>query len=368
MPLDLARIRRAMRAGRIDDWLVTCEEGSDVNSEVLLGRRILGRHAIIIPASGKPLVVVGKMEETAVPAGFRKIAYSKYREFRAALSKELSGRRTIALDYVRRAFRKGTGSCDFLTHSEFLALRALLPRANLVPSKDLQLLRAMRSKGDVRDHRRAAQITGLALERVYSEGVVGKTELQIAARIAQVFSENGATEAFKSIVASGPASAEPHHEPTGRRVRLDEALLIDIGARFNLCCADVTRTIWTGRKPAEMFRKVYSTVLAAQAFSIRKIMPGVRGRDVSKVCDDVLASEFDRRHVLHSLGHSLGYVVHDVGPSLSLRETRRLEAGMLVTTEPGLYFPKKFGVRMEDDVLVGKKPENITAKIGRWKA
>jgi Xaa-Pro aminopeptidase len=363
MTLNLSKIRTELRKAKLDFWLVTTEEGFDVNSEFLTGKKILGRHAVIVPAVGKTVVLVGRMEESSVPSGFRKTVFSNYSEFRKSLAREIPRSSKVAVNYVRRAFRHGSSGSDFLTHSEFLALKAALPSARFFPAGKLQLLRALRSKDDLKNHRRAISITAEALETVRAEGFSGISELEIAARISSVFSEHGATEAFKTIVSSGPGTSEPHHEPGKRIVRKNEPLMIDLGARWKLCCADVTRTYWIGRSPTEFFKKVYSTVLAAQAFSIRKISPGIRGMDVNSIAEKVLTEKFEKKNILHGLGHSLGYLVHDVGPALSRRENRKLAEGTIVTVEPGLYFPGKLGVRIEDDVLVGKKPENLTKGV-----
>lgn len=355
--MDFKQLREKMRSEKISFWLTVSSEGSDANSEIFLGRKVSGAHFICIPAKGKPFVLIGKMEADVVQKPFGKITFEKRAEAERLLRKKIPARAKIALNFSRQA------SCDYLTLSQFRFLRRALPGRKCISSEKIQELRSVRTSAEVQNHRKAIRITGRALEIERRKGFAGRTEEEIALSIKKTFLELGAQEAFETIVASGKNSANPHHKPGKRKVRANEPLLIDFGAKVSGSCADVTRTFWTGKKLSKSFVLVYAAVLAAQEAAIARIRPGTTGKEINSVSDKILLSDFPKSALLHSLGHPLGALVHEAGPGLSSREKRALLENQIVTAEPGLYFPGKFGVRIEDDILVGKRPINLSKGI-----
>lgn len=357
--MDFQLARKRLSELGIDYWLTVSSEGKDPNSEAILGRKVSGPNFILFSKSERtPLVIVGKMEEGGISGNdFRKKIVEKKDETKRILSSEIPEGSVVALNFSDSA------SCDHLTKSQFDFLRRALPGRKFVSSEGLQELRAVRSKGELRDHRKAIEITGGALESLGGK-FAGLSEREIALSLKKSFLELGGEEAFETIVASGPNSANPHHVPTGRIVGKEEALLIDFGAKVNGSCADITRTVWTGKKPSKSFVAVYSTVLACQEESIEKISAGKKGSEINDYSVNFLKGNFPEKAILHSLGHSLGFLVHEVGPGLYSREKRALLENQIVTVEPGLYFKGKFGVRIEDDILVkGTGWENLSKKI-----
>ncbi|MFH0962144.1 MAG: Xaa-Pro peptidase family protein [archaeon] len=359
--MEIGKLQKLMRAAGLGCWLTVSAECSDKNSEILLGRKVSGLHFLCIPAKGKSFVLVGRMEADAVRAPFSKIIFEKRAEAEKLLRKKIPARAKIALNFSKRA------SCDYLTLSQFRFLKKALPGRRFISSEKLQELRAIRTSAEVQNHRKAIQITGRALELEKKKGFAGRTEGEIAFSIKKTFLELGADEAFETIVASGKNSADPHHKPGKRKVRANEPLLIDFGAKVGGSCADITRTFWVGKKPTELFKKAYSSVLRAQEKSIELVQAGAKGREINDFSVKLLKKNFPEKAVLHSLGHSLGALVHEAGPGLFSKEKRALLENQIVTVEPGLYFPGKFGVRIEDDILVGKRPLNLSGGIRKEK-
>ena len=180
---------------------------------------------------------------------------------------------------------------------------------------------------------------------------VGQTEKQIAARLEYEMQKRGSGKAaFPTIVAEGPNAALPHAFPGGRRVKRGSAILFDWGATFPFYCSDLTRVVFVGRIPPKI-RRIYGIVQEAKEKATAAIRPGARMCDVDAVARSHIKQAGFGKYFGHGLGHGLGLNVHEA-PSLSWRSKEKLQAGMVVTVEPGIYLPNVGGVRIEDDVLV----------------
>ncbi|PIR74261.1 MAG: hypothetical protein COU35_03135 [Candidatus Magasanikbacteria bacterium CG10_big_fil_rev_8_21_14_0_10_47_10] len=155
---------------------------------------------------------------------------------------------------------------------------------------------------------------------------------------------------FDPIVALGANAAEPHYVSGNAQLKTKNCLLLDFGFAYNGYSADLTRTIFLGRADDE-FKRVYELVQRANEQCIAAAMPGVSTKDLHRLSVDIFSKEGLSKHYLHSLGHGLGLNVHET-PSVGPGQDSILESGMVITIEPGLYFAKKFGVRIEDDILI----------------
>jgi Xaa-Pro aminopeptidase len=186
---------------------------------------------------------------------------------------------------------------------------------------------------------------------VFERGVVGRTEREIMLGAHQRMRELGAEDpSFPAIVAAGENSALPHHESSEREVRAGELLLIDMGAIVDGYCSDCTRTVATGEVDDEV-RQVYELVEAAQAQALEAIRAGIGGREADSVAREPIVAAGHGERFGHGLGHGVGLEVHEA-PRVSQKSDEKLEAGDVVTIEPGVYLPGRFGVRIEDLVTV----------------
>ncbi|MCH5276959.1 MAG: aminopeptidase P family protein [Desulfovibrionaceae bacterium] len=181
----------------------------------------------------------------------------------------------------------------------------------------------------------------------------GRSEADIAWAMEKYYRENGASEnSFPPIVAKDAHAALPHYRPDKPAVLTPNChVLVDQGARVDQYCSDQTRTFWVGDKPSDRFLKVLESVREAQRRAIAHIRPGVSGREVHQVAVDFFASRGQEKAFTHSLGHGVGLETHEE-PRLSPRSTTKLRPGMIVTVEPGLYYPGWGGARWEYMVLV----------------
>jgi Xaa-Pro aminopeptidase len=223
----------------------------------------------------------------------------------------------------------------------------------LVPRKGLvEQLRAVKDEGELAAFRRACAITDRMFERLTSEvRFVGRRERDVAWDIVGIYHEEGAEEpAFEAIVGSGPNGALPHARAGDRVIEAGELVVIDTGCRVDGYVSDYTRTLATGELDTEM-REAYDVVLTAQLAGLDAIRPGETGIYVDAAARDVIeASEFNGTFG-HGLGHGLGLDVHE-SPRLSTESPDTLAVGNVVTVEPGVYLPGRFGIRIEDDVVV----------------
>ena len=159
---------------------------------------------------------------------------------------------------------------------------------------------------------------------------------------------------FPSIVAAGAHGALPHAEPRAREIHKNALLTIDWGALHEGYCSDCTRTYATGERISTRAREIYELVLAAQEQALAAVRAGPSGREVDAVARELIEQAGQGEHFGHGLGHGVGMEVHE-GPRLSrLASEEPLQVGNVVTVEPGVYLPGRFGVRIEDLVVVTK--------------
>ena len=212
-------------------------------------------------------------------------------------------------------------------------------------------LRAVKSPAEVELLRKAFEITNAAFERVAPTIEAGQTEHEVAWKIHVAFVELGAEgPAFPTIVAAGAHAARPHHEPGERVIREGEPIVIDMGARYKGYCADLTRTVWVG-EPDDRLREVYPIVERAVEEVIERIHVGMTGKEMDAAARDYIASRGFGEAFSHGLGHGVGVRVHEA-PSASRESSDVLQAGNVITIEPGIYLPEWGGVRIEDVVLL----------------
>jgi Xaa-Pro aminopeptidase len=222
----------------------------------------------------------------------------------------------------------------------------------LAPARGLvERLRRHKDESELEAIAAAARLSDQVYESILERGVVGRTEREIMLAAHQRMRELGARDpSFPAIVGAGENSALPHHESSEREVRENELLLIDMGAIVDGYCSDCTRTVATGHVDTEA-REVYELVRSAQEEALEAIHAGVAARDADAAARDPIAAAGHGERFGHGLGHGVGLEVHEA-PRLSRRSDQTLEAGDVVTVEPGVYLPGRFGVRVEDLVAV----------------
>jgi Xaa-Pro aminopeptidase len=231
----------------------------------------------------------------------------------------------------------------------------LRPRQGLVES-----LRAIKEESELEILRRACAITDRVFERLTEVKFVGRTEREVSWDLTRLFHEEGGEGlAFESIVGAGPTGARPHARAGDRTIGKGELVVIDAGCTVEGYASDYTRTFATGPLDDEA-KEVYATVLAAQQAGLDAIRGDIHAIDADNAARRVVEESPFAGTFGHGLGHGLGLDVHEL-PRMGPETEDVLAPGNVVTVEPGVYLEGKFGVRIEDDVVVTQDGiENLT--------
>jgi Xaa-Pro aminopeptidase len=250
---------------------------------------------------------------------------------------------------------------DHLTVSQMDELRSQFPDVQFEPATDLLVPYVGRKDDEeVRLIREAQSITDSVFDHLLNILLPGMTEKEIAAEIVYQHLIRGAEGiSFSPIVAAGPQGALPHARPTDRPIGPHELLVLDMGCFLNGYASDMTRTIAIGT-PTEEARKVYSLVLEAQERAIDAAHAGMTSIELDGVARRVIQDGGYGEYFSHGLGHGLGLQIHE-WPKVSYHVQVDLPAGAVVTIEPGVYLPDRFGVRIEDIIVLRDDGcENLT--------
>ena len=232
-------------------------------------------------------------------------------------------------------------------------------KLNLIPTHSLvEELREIKSPREVELIKQAGRITVSALKFIQNFLSPGKKEVEIAAELERYIRYKGArASAFEIIVASGPNSSFPHHLTGERKLKKNEPVLIDIGVDYLGYKSDLTRVFFLGRITS-LFRSIYDIVQEAQKRAISEIKPAVSIGKVDAAARQYISQKGYGSSFGHNLGHGIGLEVHEE-PHICSKEKSELEPGMVFTVEPGIYLPGKFGIRIEDMVLVTQKGREL---------
>ena len=260
---------------------------------------------------------------------------------------------------------KRIGYESSITHAQFLAWQKKFPKAKFVDiAKDLAAIRAVKTPEEIAGLRAAEKLNCDIWNAARVKFKAGMTERQMARIIQKMMIERGEGEAFDTIVCVGKNAAECHHEPDDTVWNGREPVLVDMGVKLNGFCSDLTRNLVPGQldetrksrssrtaRPSRLYRQIYELVLEANRAAIAAAKPGMTGKRLDKVARDVIKQGGFGKCFGHSLGHGVGYEIHEA-PSASKKGEMVLKPGMLVTIEPGIYLEDNLGVRIEDLVLI----------------
>ncbi len=295
----------------------------------------------------------------------------------AKLAKKLKSVRTVTIE-------KSVSVSDFEQLNK--AVKARLRTAAGI----IQAVRSVKDQSEIAAIKAAASISSKALEQTLPYIKPGVTESELAGMLDFQIRKLGARNSFETIVAFGPNASRPHHQPGRKKLRKKDTVLIDFGARYKGYCSDITRCFVCGEGILPLFRKewrghpglvldaragrprhtaspqtafykkVYDVVEQAQAAAIKTIKAGVKITQVDAAARQVI-DKTGLPVYSHGTGHGFGLEIHE-SPFLKAGSKGRLEAGQVITIEPGIYTPGKLGVRIEDDILVTETGHKILTR------
>ena len=220
---------------------------------------------------------------------------------------------------------------------------------------------AVKSENEIALISEACNIAEKALAQVLAELKEGQTENEVAAALEYYMRRNGAEDrSFETIVAFGKNTSVPHHAPGNAKLAKGMPVLFDFGCKCGGYCSDITRTFLFGKGEAQAeFGRMYQHVYDAHMLAAEKIAAGMTGKEADAVARDYLKRQGIDKFFTHSLGHGIGINIHEF-PTLSPNGKDTLCDGMVFSIEPGVYFEGKFGIRIEDSVMLrGGKVESF---------
>lgn len=345
--------RRSRLADRLSDWgldaLLLIEEA---NLRYLTG--FAGTDAALLMTEGRAALFVDGRFLTEARETVPEVEIVEVRDRIEGLAAALAD---------AAPSRVGFESAVTTVHDHQRLRAALGEGVSLRPLLDeLSTLRAVKDDDEVRCMRKAAEIASSALQAILPDLRPGVAERDIALELDFRMRRQGAEgSAFPTIVASGPQSALPHATPGARKIRAGEGIVIDFGAVFEGYRSDETCTVFVGEPDREALA-AYAQVLEAQTLAIAALRAGVVCRDVDRIARDALRRGGWDRFFSHGTGHGVGLDVHEA-PRLNARSESALEAGMVVTVEPGVYLPGRWGIRIEDMVLIRTDGCEILSRV-----
>ena len=255
---------------------------------------------------------------------------------------------------------------EYLTVAELNGFEAALPVKFVPLQKEINAFRASKEDWELARMRKAQEITDRAFTEVCTRIHTGMTEKELEAELLYRLYKHGAEgPSFDPIVVSGPNTSLPHGVPGERKLEFGDFITMDFGCIYGGYCSDMTRTVALGFVSEEM-DKVYKTVLKAQLAGIAATKAGVTGQAMDGAARKVIADAGYGDYFGHGYGHSLGILIHEA-PNANTRNDQPMPAGAVVSAEPGIYLPGKFGVRIEDVTVITetgcevltKSPKNL---------
>ncbi|HEX6401159.1 MAG TPA: M24 family metallopeptidase [Actinomycetota bacterium] len=240
---------------------------------------------------------------------------------------------------------------DRLWAVHLIGLRRELPHAEVSSATPvLGRLRAVKDDAELDALRRAARAADETFRRILGTTFQGRREEEVAADLADLLVEHGHTEASFTIVGSGPNGASPHHEPGGRTILPRDAVVMDFGGELAGYFSDTTRTVAVG-EPPDGFEQAYAVVQEAQAAAVQAVRPGLRAEEVDRAARAIVEAAGYGERFIHRTGHGIGLELHEP-PYMVEGDETVLEPGMTFSVEPGVYLEGRFGIRIEDIVVV----------------
>ncbi len=306
--------------------------------------------------SGEGALLISK-EERIIITDFRYVYDAKraseygYRVYDIAGGLENAPRKCPGLIYIEE---------DCVTVKGLNALKKCFPEAKFMPEDFLKTPRRVKSEEEIRLIQKASSIAEAAFLKLLKIVSSEVSEKDLANEFSYLVKKEGADDiSFDTIVASGINSSMPHAVPTDKKIMPGDFITFDFGCKVGGYSSDMTRTVAYKYATDEM-KNVYDIVLKAQKEGLKNAKAGMLCRDVDKSARDIIDSFGYKKEFGHALGHGVGLFVHEE-PSLSMRSDLVLEDNMVVTIEPGIYIEDKFGVRIEDLVVInGENPQILT--------
>ena len=349
----LGKFSKLIKSKKLDGFIVT----NPINIYYLTGFRGVSpteREAILVVKPSKAALITARLYQNEA---------SKLKS--DSLSVNIVEERNQIHQSIKKFFSdsKNVGfEADDLKFTEYRQFSKLLKNSRLISIKNLiEDLRAVKTQKEINNIEKAQKISQKAFNQIIKLIKPGQTEAEIAEKLASIIKNLGAQGlAFESIIASGPNSALPHYVTGRRKIKKNEALLFDFGAKYKNYSADLTRTVFIGKASAK-YRNIYTHVHLAQKKAIENITHDLKASRAFHLANNLFKEQNLHQNFIHSLGHGIGLEVHEK-PHLGKSSKEKLKESMVFSIEPGLYFAGWGGVRIEDLVVIKGGKANVLGR------
>jgi Xaa-Pro aminopeptidase len=341
-----AKANEILKGKKLDSVLLRTDgDNIDSNFYYMLqldkARHISG--SMLLRKGRRPIVVASVLEygEVKKLRGIHAVQYSGNTD----IIKKNAGRR-VGIDHT------------YYTLASFARLKKNLPGRKFIDiSEDIAALRSVKTREEIKKIASACRIAEEVMEKVPDIAKPGMKEIELAAELEMLAKKSACTPAFQTIVATNKNASVPHHF-SGKAKISKGLLLVDFGIAFEGYCSDITRMFNIG-KTDEKIDYAYSVIHNAKQAAVKAMKEGTVSSDIFMAASRIIEKELGQK-LIHSLGHGLGIDVHDFPEGMSENSNYKLKENMCLTVEPGFY--KGIGIRIEDDVVVGKSSSKMLSK------
>lgn len=345
----LQNFKSILKKKRTDCALFYTGDSLRMNPNLFYFTGYKGVGALIIPVKKKPFLIVPKMEfEAAKKSNIRKVYSMEKKKFfesvHAIIKKNKLKSGNIAIDK---------------SHITLNSFRYFKKQFRNIKTKDIALdclrLREAKTGEEIGILKKSCNYADKILKKAINGFKDFKTESELAAFLEYETKKTGLELSFNPIVASGKNGSMPHHEPKSDKIKKGFCVL-DFGVKYKGYCSDITRTIYFGN-PGKKEKEIYNMLLKIQIDAINQVKDNKKCSELYDFVNQKLGKY--KNNFTHGLGHGVGVEIHEF-PNLTLNSKDRIRNNMVFTIEPGIYFPGKFGIRIEDTILFKNKPIALT--------
>ncbi|MCK5214938.1 MAG: aminopeptidase P family protein [Candidatus Omnitrophica bacterium] len=336
----IKQFQKQFAQNKIDAYLVTCDKNISYLTEFPAAESWL----LVLPNKAYYITDFRYVAEAR-----KNIKNAKVVEYKDSILGKFS-------DLIKLNKAKRIGFDDrYVSVSLFLKIKkACSEKISFVSCQNLiEYRRSIKEQKEIRQIKKCLNLNLKAFDYIKRVMKLGMTEHDVYLRLDRYLKSHGASFSFDPIVASGPNSSFPHAKVTNRKIRTDDVVMIDMGVDIAGYKSDLTRMFFLG-KITPLMKRIYESVRVAQEKAISRIRPGVKAADIDQEARKHLESNKLAKYFGHSLGHGVGLEIHE-DPCISQKNTNLIEENMIFTVEPAVYIPNKFGIRIEDMVLVTKQ-------------
>ncbi len=342
--MNIKAFQSELKKRKIDFALFYNIDSARIEANMFYFSKYRGIGALIIPKNKTHFLIVPEME-LGRERNCKAHAWTKGHKLFESVKKRIKGKR-IAID-------KG-----IFTINDYKALKKQFRKAKFIDiSEATGKIREIKTKKEIKIIKRACKISDKILKTAIKNIKKFRTETELAACLEYEAKKLGCDLAFPPVVASGKNSAVPHHTP--KNTKLMGFCVIDFGVKYKGYCSDTTRTVYIG-KPGKREKYIYNLLLKTQKGAIKQIKAGSKCSGVVEYVIKSLSKY--NKYMTHGLGHGFGISIHEL-PNIKEKSNDILKENMVFTIEPGIYFKNKFGIRIEDDILLAKNGPEILTKI-----